>query len=70
MKKKKVRKKNAKLKRDNFLENFISVVSKYKNNLPKFNKCKSYKKESINTNSWFDITKTINKTKRKTFIDT
>ena len=68
MKKKKVRKTNAKLKRNNFLKQFIDIVASHKNNLPKFNKCKSYKQELINTNSWFDISKTVNKTKRNSSI--
>ena len=62
MKKKKL--KNIKYKRESFLNKFINVVKKYKNDLPKFNKCKLYNEESINTNSCFDIIKTINKTKR------
>ena len=69
MKKKKIKNKNVKYKRDSFLKKFIDVVNKHKNNLPKFNKCKSYKHKSINTNSWFDINKTINKTKRITLIE-
>ena len=64
MKKKKVKIKNATLKRNSFLKKFIDVVNDHKNNLPKFNKCKFYKQKSIKTDSWFDITKTINKTKR------
>ena len=46
----------------------ISIINEHKNELPKFNKCKSYKQKIINTNSWFNITKTINKTKRKPII--
>lgn len=68
MKKKKIKNKNVKNKRETFLTTFINIIKKNKNNLPKFNKCKKYKKESVNTNSWFDITKTINKTKRKPVI--
>ena len=64
MKKKKIKIKNATLKRNSFLKKFIDVVNDHKNNLPKFNKCKFYKQKSIKTDSWFDITKTINKTKR------
>ena len=60
--------KKVKYKRDNFLIKFIDIIKKNKNNLPKFNKCKSYKQEYINTNTWFDITKTINKTKRNPVI--
>ena len=60
--------KKVKYKRDNFLIKFIDIIKQNKNNLPKFNKCKSYKQEYINTNTWFDITKTINKTKRNPVI--
>jgi IS605 OrfB family transposase len=65
MKKKKLRNKNLKLKRDSFLKKFIDVIKENKNNVPRFIKCKSYKQEEINTDSWFDITKNINKTKRE-----
>ena len=35
--------KKVKYKRDNFLIKFIDIIKQNKNNLPKFNKCKSYK---------------------------
>jgi hypothetical protein len=64
MKKKKIKNKNVKFNKENFLTKFIDIINSHKNNLPKFNKCKLYKQKSINTNSWFDINKTINNTKR------
>jgi len=68
MKKKKIKNKNVKFKREDFIKTFTEIINKNKNHLPKFNKCKLYKKETINTNSWFDIKKTINKTKRKSVV--
>lgn len=60
----KIKRQKAKIKRDNFLNEFINIVKENKNHLPKFNKRKNYPTESINTNSWFDITKITSKTKR------
>ena len=70
MKKKKVKNKKVKFKKESFLTKFIDVINNHKNNLPKFIKCKLYKQESINTNSWFDINKTTNNTKRTNLYET
>ena len=64
MKKKKERYKNTIYKRDSFLTKFMDIIKTNKNSLPRFNKCNLYNQEIINTNSWFDITKITNKTKR------
>jgi len=42
----------------------MDIIKTNKNSLPRFNKCNLYNQEIINTNSWFDITKITNKTKR------
>ena len=64
MKRKKERYKNTIYKRDSFLTKFMDIIKTNKNSLPKFNKCNLYNQEIIDTNSWFDITKITNKTKR------
>ena len=69
MKKKKIKiKKQRKNKKKTFLEEFVNIIKENKNHLPKFNKRKSYKTRSVNTNSWFDIKRTINKTNRNPIV--
>jgi putative transposase len=58
------RKKNKFDNRLQFLEKFKSIIEINKNHLPKFTKNNNYKNIIINNNSWFDISKTINKTNR------
>lgn len=68
-KKKTKLKNNYKLKRKTFLEEFINVIDTHKNDLPKFNKHKKYENIEMETNSWFNINKNINKTLRTPIIN-
>jgi transposase len=54
----KFKKRKQKLK--SFLNEFKPIIDNHKDELPTFNLNNKYKKEQINTNSWFDVSKQKN----------
>jgi len=59
---------NSKTKRNSFLREFIKIIKTNGNDMPMFIKHKKYNKENIDCNSWFTMSKAINKTSRKPYV--